>query len=67
MNCPYCKREVYGLTGLQELQKFEKHLKRCKKNPAHLVLPDQDGKMILFPFKSQDLLDALNIRAESGQ
>jgi hypothetical protein len=69
MNCPYCQRHIYGLTGLIELQKFEKHLRRCRKNPANKVLRvggDHKGKTIVISGK-QDIRDALQIRADSGQ
>ena len=66
MKCPYCQREVFGWTGLQELQKFEKHLPRCKKNPANVVLSD-GRKTVVVPTRRQDLGDALHIRHESGQ
>lgn len=69
MKCPYCKREIYGMTGLQELLKFEKHLRKCRKNPANVVRRvggDHGGKTIVIS-GGQDLRDALNIRAESGQ
>ena len=41
MKCNYCPKEIYGMTGLQELQKFQKHLKTCKKAPHKNV--DQRG------------------------
>ena len=66
MNCPYCKREIFGWTGLQELQKFEKHLAKCRKNPANIVLSD-GRKTVVTPTRQQTLNDALEIRAESGQ
>lgn len=65
MNCPYCNRKVHGWTGLQELQKFNKHLRKCRKNPANIVLSDGD-QTVLIP-GNQTMNDALNIRAESGQ
>lgn len=33
MNCPYCNKDIYALTGFQELQKYQKHLRKCKKRP----------------------------------
>ncbi len=66
MNCPYCQREIFGWTGMQELQKFQKHLPKCRKNPNNLVL--SDGKRtVITPKKEQTFLEALEIRAESGQ
>ena len=52
MVCPFCHKDVYGLTGLQELQKFQKHLNKCKKctEPKPITMSR-----------------ALDIRAESGQ
>jgi len=67
MNCPYCKRRINAFTGLQELQKFEKHLRKCRKSPANIVLEDAFGKTIVEPLRELDLRDALDIRAESGQ
>lgn len=66
MNCPYCKRVINAFTGLQELQKFQKHLARCRKNPNNLVLSDGQ-RTVVTPKQDQDLNDALAIRAASGQ
>jgi len=66
MNCPYCHRDIYAFTGLQELQKFEKHLARCKKNPNNVVLTD-GKRTAVTPKRCQNLKDALEIRAASGQ
>lgn len=66
MNCPYCNRHVFGMTGLQEAQKFAKHLATCRKNPNNIVLSDGNHSAVQ-PVRRQNLLDALEIRAESGQ
>lgn len=66
MNCPYCNKYIYGLTGLQELQKFQKHLGTCKQHPDRQTVVTPDGK-IKTPQTPTTLLDALNIRADSGQ
>lgn len=66
MECPFCKKEIYGLTGLQELQKFQKHLDKCKKNPKRqsVVTPAGDIK----PHTPRtDMNEALQIRHDSGQ
>lgn len=66
MKCPHCNKEIYGLTGLQEIQKFHKHLPKCKKNPKNrtVVMPDED----LIKLKDQSTMyDALQQRADSGQ
>lgn len=66
MNCPYCKRDVYGMTGFQEAQAFTKHLRKCRKNPANIVL--RDGRRIaVVPKEDQTFMDALKIRSDSGQ
>jgi hypothetical protein len=67
MNCPYCEKTVFGMTGLQEVRNFEKHLRTCRKNPANIVLPDAGGKSVLMPLWRQNLMEALEIRADSGQ
>jgi len=69
MNCPYCKRTVGQPldTGFMEASKFRKHLAKCRKNPNNLVLPDAGGKTVVTPLRDQTLLDALEIRSESGQ
>jgi len=72
MNCPYCQRHIYGLTGLIELRKFEKHLRRCRKNPVNKVLracgeSGKGRKKTIVISGNQTLEDALNIRADSGQ
>lgn len=65
MNRPYCNRKINGITGLQEVQKFQKHLKNCRKNPKRRIVVDEvDG---IVNATSTSLLEALNIRAESGQ
>lgn len=66
MNCPYCEKDIYGMTGLQELIAFNKHLRKCRKNPVNIVLSD-GKKTVVTPIRCQDLGDALNIRHESGQ
>jgi len=65
MNCPYCKKKVLGMTGLQELQAFQKHLRKCRKNPANVVL--SDGRRVVVAPGNQNFRDALEIRAKSGQ
>jgi hypothetical protein len=65
VNCPYCKRRVFGMTGFQEALAFQKHLNRCYKNPANAVLSD-GTKTVMTP-KRHSIVDALEIRAESGQ
>lgn len=65
MNCPYCNKRIEGITGLQEVTKFQKHLSSCKKNPNRnqlVVMPDGAIKVSL-----PTLLEALKIRSESGQ
>lgn len=62
MICPYCNRQVYGMTGLQEIDAFRKHLPKCRKNPNNEVV----GKKV-FPRKFEGITDALRIREESGQ
>lgn len=66
MKCPYCNREIYGMTGLMELQKFHKHLGKCRKNPVNIVLTDGQ-RTAITPMREQTMMDALDIRHESGQ
>jgi hypothetical protein len=66
MNCPYCHKIINAWTGLQELQKFQKHLRRCRKNPGNVVLSD-GHKTVVTPVEDQGLREALEIRAASGQ
>lgn len=65
MNCPYCNKRVIGMTGLQEAQNFRKHLNKCRKNPDNAVL--SDGKTTVMTAKRHTLMDALEVRAASGQ
>lgn len=77
MNCPYCTKAINAFTGLQELQKFEKHLRTCRKNPANAKVkiepvPDdpttaQAEQVVRSVRRPQTFMDALEIRAESGQ
>jgi hypothetical protein len=66
MNCPFCNKQINGWTGLQELQKFQRHLRTCRKHPDRQQVVAEDGKL-----KKQNpptsLLNALDIRSESGQ
>jgi len=65
MNCPYCNKQIEGITGLQEVSKFQKHLRSCKKNPDRIKLVvTSTGNM---ETAYQTLLEALEIRANSGQ
>lgn len=66
MNCPYCKKMIYAFTGLQELQKFQRHLGKCRKNPNNMSLSD-GTKTATTPLRYQGFREALEIRAESGQ
>jgi hypothetical protein len=66
MNCPYCNKHIPAFTGLQELQKFQKHLRTCKRNPAKQTVVEPDGRITAIKPKP-DLLEALEIRANSGQ
>lgn len=65
MNCPYCNKAIIAWTGLQELQKFNKHLRTCKKHPGRQMNITEQGLKEQNP--PSDLLNALNIRHESGQ
>lgn len=80
MNCPYCNKRINAFTGLQELQKFHKHLAKCRKNPANMPDPEdyppldkpteaQAKKALMSTAKKRQntMMDALEIRAESGQ
>lgn len=66
MECPYCKKDIYGLTGLQELQKFQKHLRKCKKHPDRKIIVTEEGSLI-DQKPNPSMMDALNIRHDSGQ
>jgi hypothetical protein len=65
MNCPYCRKFIHGFTGLQEAQALRKHLNRCRKNPANAVL--SDGQRTVMTPKNHSLIDALEVRKDSGQ
>lgn len=52
MNCPHCNKKINAFTGLQEIQKFQKHLSKCKKAPHN--------EKVTFE-------EALEQRAKSGQ
>lgn len=65
MNCPYCTKEINALTGFQEVQKFQKHLIKYKKNPDRHTYKTTSGKVVFVEYIS--LRDALEIRAASGQ
>jgi hypothetical protein len=66
MNCPYCNKTINAWTGFQEAQKFSRHLGICRKNPNNIRLSD-GRKTAVVPKRPQNLMDALNIRAQSGQ
>ena len=77
MNCPYCNRVIHAFTGLQELQKFQKHLQKCRKYPGNIretipAVPDnppaaQAAQVVRSVRRPATFMDALEIRAESGQ
>ena len=54
------------MTGFQEILAFNKHLRKCSRNPGNIVISDGRSTAVT-PIKEQTILDALNIRAESGQ
>lgn len=66
MKCPYCNKEINAMTGLQELQKFQKHLHKCRKHPDRKKVVDPDGS-IWETQPRTTMMEALNIRADSGQ
>lgn len=66
MNCPYCHKGINAWTGLQEAKKLQTHLYKCRKNPRNVVLTD--GKCtVVAAGGGQGLLEALEVRAKSGQ
>lgn len=65
MTCPYCQREINAMTGFQEVTKFQRHLSKCRKNPRNIVI--RDGRRVAVGARGVTLLDALKIRADSGQ
>jgi len=77
MNCPYCNKLIHAFTGLQEAQKFQKHLRKCRKYPGNMAepptaVPDnptaaQAQGVVRTLRKTPTFMDALEIRAESGQ
>jgi len=55
------------MTGLQEIQKFQKHLKTCKKSPhIDYIELDIDGKEKQVN-KQIDMFETLEIRDKSEQ
>lgn len=66
MNCPFCQKDIYGMTGFQEILAFNKHLRKCRRNPGNIVISD-GIRTAVTPIKEQTILDALKLRAESGQ
>ena len=64
MRCPYCKKRIVGFTGLQEANKFAVHLDRCPRNRDNIL---SDGVRWVSLGKRYSLMDAVKIRAESGQ
>lgn len=65
VNCPYCRRAIHAFSGLQEAQKFQRHLRTCRKNPANLAL-SWGRKTVITP-SNPSLRDALKLRHDSGQ
>ena len=66
MNCPYCNKRVLGLTGLEELQAFQKHLNRCPKKPKAVTVEQRPG-VVKVTHRKFNMNDALELRAKSGQ
>jgi len=65
MNCPYCNKRIEGITGFQEVSKFQKHLNVCKKNPNVKPIHVSAAGEVFLP--QHTLKEALEIRANSGQ
>jgi len=66
MDCPYCKKDIYAMTGLQEIQKFQKHMRTCRKAPGRQTVVTAEGKVVKQN-PGVDMMEALEIRAKSGQ
>lgn len=68
MNCPYCARKIGRPldTGLVEVQKFQRHLARCRKNPNNVTLTD-GKRWAVTPIRHQSIQEAMDIRSKSGQ
>lgn len=56
MKCEFCGKEIYGLTGLREIQKYQKHLRRCRKNNS--VHPSDIEGALDSRVRSEDAEDA---------
>lgn len=54
------------MTGFQEAQAFGRHLPKCRKNPNNITLR-YGRRTATTPIKAQTFMDALEIRAKSGQ
>ena len=73
MNCPYCSKSIEAMTGFQELTKFQKHLKSCKKNPKRKIISQtfvgDYGTIWTETVNATpaSFKDALEIRANSNQ
>ena len=66
MECPWCNKNIYAMTGLQELQKFRRHSAKCKKNPQHTLAITKNGGLVKVS-RPINILEALDSRAKSGQ
>lgn len=66
MNCPFCQKRIFGMTGLQEAQAFRKHLPKCRKNPNNVSLSDGKRRVTVAD-REYHLMDAVKLRSESGQ
>lgn len=51
MKCPFCKKDIYGMTGLQEAIKFQKHLNKYRKNPNLIRITIDADKELELPQK----------------
>ena len=67
MNCPYCNKQINTLTGLQEIEKFRKHLVKCKKYPNRVILPRNEFGDPSVNLTIVSITEALEIRAACGQ
>lgn len=56
MNCQWCGKDIYGMTGLQELMKYNQHLRKCKKAQGKQTASNNSGV-------SQELLE-LRVQSE---
>jgi len=66
MKCEYCGKKIDAMTGLKEIQKYQKHLNKCKKY-EQILMKVVTPNTICVRGPHNNMNDALQSRINSEQ